>query len=187
MRRRLSDQDSYAAWKLDDFWHRLPVDDAAIGELAEAKDFPAEPKLIQADDGSPEIYIEDGTWRRHVADAGVMTAWGFDFGSLETRPAAEVASLNAGPDCPDRPRIVARSDGAIFALDVPLPELGAPPLADGGAGVDGDAKPRGSHPTSQNGAGSEDMSGGCGTTRERPRDASFCFLGLGLLLLAARR
>ena len=190
VRRHVIDPDSYAAWKLDDFWDRLPADDAAIAELAEAKDFPALPSLIQADDGSPEVYVEDGKWRRHVADPSVMAAWGFDFASVEKRPAMEVASLDAGPDWPARPRIVAKSDGTIFALDVSMPELGAPPLADAGAGADGGAKPKGSHPAAKSGAGSEETSGGCATTRGRRGAPSLGSLALGLLLgllLVSRR
>lgn len=180
-RRHVVDPTSHAAWKLDDFWHRLPADDPAIDALAVGDDFPPAPTLVQADDGSPEVYVVDAVKRRHVPDPSVMAAWGFDFAKVEKRPASEIAALDAGPVWPARPIIVVKSDGAVYALDAALPELGPPPLADGGASPGPKRAPEGA-----SARGGSDDAGGCSTRRGGGEPWA---LGLGLLglVLALRR
>jgi len=180
VRRHVVDPTSFASWKLDDFWHRLPADDASIDALALSDDFPAAPTLMQADDGSPEVWLADGTMRRHVSDPSVMDAWAFDFGKIEKRPAAEVAAMPQGLAWPARPILVTKSDGAVYALDEDLPDLGEPPLADGGP------KQKSSPGTSAKGGTTEDASG-CATRRGGAPAWGLVLGFLGTALLALRR
>lgn len=185
VRRHVIDPASFAAWKLDEFWQKLPADDTAIDALELGDDLPSEPKLAQADDGSPEVWVLDGAMRRHLPDPGVMAAWSFDAASIAKLPAAEVAGMTQGLDWPKRPIVVKRSDGAIYALDEELPELGPPPRAGGSGGSSGSGKKLGSGGTSIH--GSTEEASGCST---RSRGSSPLPLALGLLalgLLARRR
>jgi len=187
-RRHVLDPDSFAAWKLDEFWHRLPTDDASIEALPEGDDFPAEPELVQADDGSPEVWVVDGGMRRHVPDPDVMAAWGFDFASVQQRPAAEVEALGSGPDWPDEPVIVKTTDGAVYALDVELPSVGEPPVGSGGtsSGSTG-GKSGGAGNPSAAGDAEADVTGGCSTRPGTPGSALALALLVGFALTGRRR
>jgi MYXO-CTERM domain-containing protein len=60
-----------------------------------------------------------------------MAAWHFDFGAVETLPAAELADLTEGPAWPPRPVWVRTSSGASVVID-PMPRgaIDPPPARD---------------------------------------------------------
>jgi uncharacterized membrane protein YgcG len=120
VRRHVVNPDSLAAWKLDLFWQKLPLDDAAIALLPEGVDLPAAPALVQADDGSPEVWLVDGTYRRHVPDPTALAAWGFAFADIQSKPAAEVNALTLGPDLRPAPVLVMDSTGKVELVDDPF-------------------------------------------------------------------
>lgn len=185
--RRALGEGGEAAWKLDPIWHRLPASDAAITGLALGPSLPAAPVLVQGDDGAPEVYLLDGTTLRHVSDPSVMDAWSFDWGSIEKRPAAELAGLAKGKAWPTRPVMVTTTSGESFLLDETLPELGPPPF--GGAGASGaGGGPSAAAPTEKPGSttASDDASG-CSATSTRPGHAAGLWALLGLLGLGAWR
>jgi GH25 family lysozyme M1 (1,4-beta-N-acetylmuramidase) len=149
VRRHVVDPTSYAEWKLDAFMDQLPFGDASIDTLPTSGDLPSVPQLVQADDGSAEVWVVDGTHRRHVPDGNVMAAWRFDWGKIQVKPAAEVHALVEGPKWRPRPVLLASSDGSIWLVD-DAPD-GPPASGSGGSG--------GSAPGS-GGTGSSSSSGG---------------------------
>jgi hypothetical protein len=120
VRRHVTNPDSLAAWKLDLFWQKLPLDDAAIALLPQGVDLPHAPALVQADDGSPEVWLVDGEYRRHVPDPTALAAWGFSFADVQTKPAAEVDALIVGPVLRPAPVLVMDSSGKVELVDDPF-------------------------------------------------------------------
>jgi hypothetical protein len=49
----------------------------SIAAIPEGVPLPQSPALVQADDGSLEVWLIDGVYRRHVPDPAAFTAWGF--------------------------------------------------------------------------------------------------------------
>jgi hypothetical protein len=121
IRRHVINPDSFAAWRLDGFFDQLPVAESDVSSLSEGEDLPAVPALVKADDGSPEVWVVDGEFRRHVPGPEVMAGWRFDWEAIQSRPAAEVNALEVGPPWRGRPVLVS-SEGAIWLVDDPFPE-----------------------------------------------------------------
>ncbi len=190
--RHVVDPDSYAAWKLNDFLDRLPFGDDEIAKLSTSVDLPANPELVQADDGTPEVWLVDGTHRRHVPSPAVMDAWRFDWGAIQSRPASEVYALTEGPDVRPRPVLLAESDGTVWLVDDELDEPPTPPSGSGGAkGSGGQSNATGG----KSGSGADPSRGGVegdqGCSCEAPgrgRPAPIPLaLGLGMLGILLRR
>ncbi|MEZ4222784.1 MAG: phosphodiester glycosidase family protein [Polyangiaceae bacterium] len=120
-RRHVVDPPSYAAWKFDEFWDRLPAANADVEALKPGADLPGTPTLVRADDGSPQVFVLDGDVLRHVASPEVMQAWRFDFGAVESRSAADLAALSEGEAWPARPVTLVSDAGAVYVLDAPDP------------------------------------------------------------------
>ncbi|MCA9593363.1 MAG: hypothetical protein KC776_08625 [Myxococcales bacterium] len=139
IRRHVVNPDSLAAWKFDLFWQLLPLSDAQIASLDEGAALPAAPELVKADDGTPEVWLVDGSWRRHVPDPTVMAAWGFAFGDVVEKPAAEVYALTEGPKVRSEPVLVKDSSGKVDIIDDPFPGTGGSGTggATGGGGSGG--------------------------------------------------
>jgi hypothetical protein len=150
VRRHVVNPDSLAAWKLDLFWQKLPLDDAAIALLPAGVDLPQAPALVQADDGSPEVWLVDGEYRRHVPDPAALAAWGFAFSEIQAKPAAEVNALTVGPPLRPAPVLVMDSSGKVELVDDPFD------TGEGGGGGSGNAGGGGSG----SGAGGKNGSGG---------------------------
>ena len=139
VKRHVINPDSFAAWKLDEFWDALPAGDAEIAKLAAGEDMPAAPKLVIADDGTPEVWVADGTHRRHVPNPDVMAAWGFDWNAIQKLPASQVYALAKGPAMRPRPVLLHQTDGTIWLADDPFDaETGSDAGAGGSAGSGGD-------------------------------------------------
>jgi hypothetical protein len=194
VRRHVVNPESLAAWKLDLFWQKLPLDDAGIALLPEGVDLPAAPALVQADDGSPEVWLVDGEYRRHVPDPAAMAAWGFAFGDIQSKPAAEVNALTLGPDVRAAPVLVMDSAGKVELVDDPFDS------GDGGSGGAGNTGAGGSAAGGKSGSGGSKSGGSAQHTSVSEEDGS-CSVGpgagtrtpvwfalaLGLALLCRRR
>jgi hypothetical protein len=138
IRRHIASPAVLAAWKLSLFADALPLSDAAINAFGPGTDLGAAPELVRADDKSPEVWLVDGPYRRHVVDAASAAAWRFDLSKVVTTPASQVLALAQGPDLRARPTLARAADGAVYVLDDPsaLPP-GATIGPDGGVIVPG--------------------------------------------------
>ncbi|MBI3206871.1 MAG: N-acetylmuramoyl-L-alanine amidase [Myxococcales bacterium] len=125
VRRHVVDPASLEAWKLDLFWDALPLSDSQIASLDEADAWPAAPQLVQADDGSPEVWLVDGKWRRHVPSPEVMATWSLSFDAVKKVPASDVTALYEGPKLPPRPVLVKSSAGKVEMIDDAMPSPGS--------------------------------------------------------------
>jgi hypothetical protein len=160
-----------AAWKLSLFVDALPLADAAINAFGAGTDLGAAPELVRADDKSPEVWLVDGPYRRHVVDAASAAAWRFDLTKVVTTPAAQVLALAQGPDVRARPTLARAVGGAVYVLDDPsaLPP-GATIGPDGGVIVPGAGAGAG--------GGSGDGSDGAASGAGGPGDAGGCSIGV---------
>ncbi|MDB4942154.1 MAG: putative exported peptidase [Labilithrix sp.] len=119
VRRHITSPAVLKDWGVVMFTDAMPLTDAAIDGLAPGVDVSAAPALIRADDRSPEVWLVDGTMRRHVVDGASAAAWHFDLSKVVTKPIAEVNALAKGPDVRARPLVARSSDGATYFLDDP--------------------------------------------------------------------
>ncbi len=143
VRRHVVDEDSYAAWRLDAWWDRLPAPQEAVEERTEGIPMPASPRLIRAE-GDPGVFVVDGAYRRHVTLAG-MQGWRFDWDAIEDVPLEDRDVYSAGPPWRERPTEVVGADGRVWIIDEPLPVIeeeagpdagGTPPWAMSDGAVD---------------------------------------------------
>ncbi len=185
--------DSLAAWEFDLFWQKLPLDDAAIALLPEGVDLPQTPALVQADDGSPEVWLVDGDYRRHVPDPTALAAWGFSFGDVQSTSATEVNALTLGPPLRSTPVLVRSSNGKVDLVDDPFDTGGGGTSGTGGTG--GGVSASGGK-TGSGGAKSDsaqhtslsDEDGGCSISGRSSAPVGLSFwLGLGLAIGLTRR
>jgi MYXO-CTERM domain-containing protein len=190
IRRHVTSPDSLAAWKFDLFWQMLPLTDAQIAGISSGDSLPDSPALVQADDGSPEVWLHDGKFRRHVGSPTVMAAWSFAFGDVVQKPAAEVSALDEGPPVRAYPVLVRDSGGKVELIDDPLqPPTGGSGAggfsggtATGGAGSGASAGGSGAKSQAQQTQVLPDGEGSCGC--RQPGSAPNHVGWLGLLLIA---
>jgi hypothetical protein len=122
VRRHVISPESFGAWGFSSFWDVMPVADADLDAVDEGPVTPTEPILVKADDGSPEVWLIDGDFRRHVPSAEVFDTWGFDWAAIDTWPADEVATYTQGPPLRDRPFLIQGSGPAVYLMDDELTE-----------------------------------------------------------------
>jgi len=200
VRRHVQNMDSFGAWKLDLFWDALPLSDAQIAKIDEADAWPAKPKLVKADDGSPEVWLVDGKWRRHVPSQKVLAAWGWSNADVKTMAAADVQALWEGTKLRGRPMLVKDSTGAIDMLDDRMPEPTAvhspTPEESGWGGAGGAGGPSSSggsaaqQASSDKGSTAEPMDGSCACRQAAPsrgRAPTWALLAFVALPLLRRR
>ncbi len=130
VKRHVADSTSFEAWGFSYFWDVMPVDDTKLGGIVEGPAAPANPILVRADDGSAEVWLIDGEFRRHVPNPEVFATWGFDVASIVTWAAADVEAFPVGPLLRDRPFLVQGSGSEVYLID-------DAPNAAGGAGQGG--------------------------------------------------
>lgn len=173
VRRHVQSEESFAAWKLDAYWSKLPLTDAQIETLAESSPLPLEPELVQADDGSPEVWLLDGDYKRHVPDPAAMAAWGFASEDIVVKPASELAAFDEGPALRPSPVLVQNTSGKTDLIDDPFPdESGSGGM--GGSGSHSGAGAKGSATSGQQTSLSEEESGcGCRVPSRTPNSAPF--------------
>ncbi|TNE50946.1 MAG: hypothetical protein EP343_06405 [Deltaproteobacteria bacterium] len=127
--RHVSSPTSFAAWKFSYFWDVLPALDKDISALAKGEALPEKPVLVQADDGSPEVWVVDGNQRRHVLNPASLSAWRWTSKDVKKRPASEVSALQRGPAWPERPLLTQGSGSSVYMLDVPKDQAPPEPTA----------------------------------------------------------
>ncbi len=126
VRRHVINPDSLTAWKLEAFQDQLPAAEADVVALGQGPDLPAVPTLAKSDDGSPEVWMVDGEFRRHIPNPDVMAAWRLDWASIQTLPASEMKALSVGPPWRARP-VMVEAENALWVVDDPMvvPEVDA--------------------------------------------------------------
>jgi MYXO-CTERM domain-containing protein len=183
----------FGAWRFDGFRDVAHEPDALVASFPDGPDLPDAPVVVQADDGTPEVWVIDTGVRRHVVDPTSLSAWRFDgAGVVVKQPAAQVYQYPKGVDFPAAPFVfVGPSDPKTYILDVPL----QPPSAGtggGGAGTGGASSASaasgagGGHaveePTPRAKGGCRCEAGGDGSS-----DGRFLALVVAALLLLPRR
>lgn len=201
VRRRVQDMTSFDDWGFSEFWDVMPVDDTALAAITEDDALPDSPLLVQSTDGSAEVWLIDGEFRRHVPSQEVMATWGFDAAAVVKWAPKDLEKLEVGPKLRARPVLVRGSGEKIYLMDDALPETGQPPAGTGGAGGSGGSDTGGTGAAigasgGKNGASaqqtkvlSEDDQGcACRTSgRSSGSTAQLSLLALGLLAARRRR
>ena len=166
------------AWGFSYLLDVAPEPDAVVAGYGTSADWQDAPSLVQADDGTPEVWILDGEVRRHVVSPDSLAAWHRSFDEVKKLPAAQVYAYAKGPDLPATPFLMQGSGPAVYVLDVAPNGPPSPPVtADGGA-------PSGKNPSGNGETGGG--GGGCSMQPSAPGAGSSW--GLALLgLLALRR
>lgn len=118
IRRKIDGVPVLEAWRFSTFWDVLPLSAGDADQLMESVAIPDRPELVQADDGSPEVYLVDHGVRRHITMNDVAT-WRFDLGQVTKLPAVEVQAMPEGTSL--RPRPVLFIHGALYLVDDPQP------------------------------------------------------------------
>jgi hypothetical protein len=181
VKRHVVDPASMTAWSFSSLTDVAPEPDGVIDTLPQSTDWSEKPSVVQADDGTPEVWVIDGEVRRHVINPASLAAWHFTGADVVKTAAAKVYAFAQGPDLPATPFLMQGSGPAIWVLDVAPSTPPAPPTTqgDGGVGDDGGAN------SGANGGG-----GGCSmqpfSTGNPGGFASLSFV-LGIIVVARRR
>lgn len=122
-----------AAWKLDYFQDLLPADKKTVDAITREKNVGDAPVLARAE-GGDAVYLLDRGQKRHVPNPSVMSAWRFDWGSIQVKPKADIDALPDGKPVRPRPVLVADSEGRVLLVDDAGPAPPKPPPAAGGSG-----------------------------------------------------
>lgn len=137
---------SFKSWKfslLVDVAHYAAADVAAF---ADGPDVPVAPELVQADDGTPEVWVIDGATRRRVQDPASLAAWRFNATAIKKTPAAMVNGFERGNDWPRAPFLVDGATADDFMIDgvdaapsgpAAVPDPAAAPIAMADPAADG--------------------------------------------------
>jgi hypothetical protein len=115
--RHVTSQTVMGAWKFDSFWDVAPVTDATLSSRKTWDDLSASPELVQADDGTPEVWLIDETWRRHVPGTAIAAAWELDLAAVKKLPAAQVYAYEKGTALRERPFLVKGTGPAVYLID----------------------------------------------------------------------
>lgn len=118
IRRKIEGVPPLEAWRFSTFWDVLPLPPADAEQLAEGMVFPEKPLLVQADDGTPDVYLIDHGVRRLITTNDVG-AWRFDLNKAEKIPAAELQSMPLGTALRSRPILLIH--GGLYVVDDPQP------------------------------------------------------------------
>lgn len=148
----------FAAWRFDWLRDLAHEPDALVASFPDGPNEPDAPVVVQADDGTPEVWVIDSGLRRHVVDPASLAAWRFDGpGVVVVTPAAQVYMNPKGADFPAAPFVLASpSDPKAYILDVPLHP------ASPGTGGTGGTSGAGASSGAGNGSGSGAGNGGTG-------------------------
>ena len=182
---------SFTSWRFSPLVDMAHYPDAQLMALADGDDIAQAPELVQADDGTPEVWLIDGKTRRHVIDPASFAAWRFDGATIKKTLAATVYANALGQDWPREPFLVQGSGPAVYVLDGAVAPESTPPAgpAAGSAGGLSGAPPSGpAEPPSAANDAAAGESGGCSASRlgAGARDGSAWILLAGVLILGRR-
>jgi hypothetical protein len=189
VKRHVVSPDSFTSWRFSTLVDMAHYSDTEVMAYAPGDDIAQAPELVQADDGTPEVWILDGKTRRHITDPTSFVAWRFDAASIKKTPAATVYANAVGQDWPHEPFLIQGSDPAVYVLDgvvVPpsAPRAGSPreaPNASSSAPADPSA------PDEGGGGGGPAAAGGCTASPLRPNDHGRAWMLLAGSMIFARR
>lgn len=119
VRRHIISPASLAAWKFSTFWQMVTLSDTKLQENELGPKLPENPVLVQADDGTPEVWFIDGQERRHIPNPDIAATWKLDLGKVQKRPSAEVYGLPQGAPLRPSPFLVKGSGPEIYLIDDP--------------------------------------------------------------------
>jgi hypothetical protein len=190
VKRWITSPEAFAAWRFDWLRDLAHEGDDVVASFPDGPNLPDAPLVVQADDGSPEVWVLDTWVRRHVTDPASLAAWRFD-GAVTVKPAAEVQAYPVGPDFPAAPFVFAgASDPKAYLLDVPIlpPAQGDADAgsSDGGAGTGG-AGGSGGAGTGGAGTPSSESPSGCQAAGGAGGGAGVAWIAAAVALFAARR
>ncbi len=194
IKRHVLDAAAMKAWGFSSLLDVAPQPDAVLTGFAAGADWTEKPALIQADDGSPSVWLLDGNIRRHVVSGASLAAWHRTFAEVVKTPAAKVNAYAQGPDLPTKPFLMIGSGPAVYVLDAdpstppgPVdPDAGAPggPGTPGTPGAPGSGGPSAS-PDPGNADGAH--SSGCSAHGRAPATDLGWMLGLAVALATLGR
>jgi MYXO-CTERM domain-containing protein len=108
------------AWKFSTLWDLLVVPDAKLEAFPTADDIAVAPVLVQSDDGSPDVWLIDGEYRRLVPSVAVAAAWELDLSTLQVKTKSELLDLIEGPPLRPSPFLIKGSADSVYLLDDPM-------------------------------------------------------------------
>jgi GH25 family lysozyme M1 (1,4-beta-N-acetylmuramidase) len=193
----------FDAWRFDWFRDLAHEPDALVASFPDGPNEPDAPVVVQADDGTPEVWVIDTGVRRHVIDPASLAAWRLDGpGAIVPMPAAQVYGYPKGADLPAAPFVFSSpSDPKVYLLDVPLqpPSMGSGGSSGVGGGSAGTGDTSGSDSTGsvQEGSGvgggaasTPDASASCatapGSTGGSAAGLGFALVGMAIAALRRR-
>ena len=149
---------------------------------------------MQADDGTPEVWVIDRGKRRHVIDPDSLAAWRL---SVTKTPAAMVYANPKGADWPATPDLVQGTAANVYMLDVDTEHQHS---GNGGGGSNegsGGSSGAGTHhqPSGSGGGGGANVGGGdgdvsadsgCSSSGRGGGSSGVWFAALGFALAAAK-
>jgi GH25 family lysozyme M1 (1,4-beta-N-acetylmuramidase) len=175
--RHVTSPAAMTAWGFSSLLDVAPEPDSVVSSYGQSADWQDAPELVQADDGTPEVWLLDGEVRRHVISPDSLAAWHRSFSEVKKLPADQVYAYAKGLDLPATPFLVKGTGPAIYVLDVAPP--GPPPDPTNPTGHHGGGTPAGN--------GDSGGGGGCSMQPSAPAHASAAFALLPLFVLARRR
>jgi MYXO-CTERM domain-containing protein len=177
VKRHVLDPASMKAWSFSSLTDVAPEPDAIVTAYPDSADWQETPTLVQADDGTAEVWIIDGEVRRHVVSPASLAAWHFTGADVVKTPAAKVYAYAKGMDIPATPFLVQGSGPAIYVIDY---APGAPGSTGGDAGTTSDGGPNG------NDDNDTSSGGGC-SMQPSPAKTPWALAALLPLLVVVRR
>lgn len=183
VKRWITDPPTFQAWSFDAFRDVAPIAQAEVDAEPDGANVSAGPDCVQADDGTPEVWVIDQGLRRHVTDPTSLAAWRL---TVTKKPAADVYANPVGPDWPAVPALIQGSGPQVYMLDTPLGGTGGAGSTSTGTG----GKSTGSSGNAGGAGGSGDGSSngsGCTVATSPARDDGGWLAALGIGLVVARR
>jgi uncharacterized protein (TIGR03382 family) len=170
---------AFAAWKLDMLLDVAREPASVVASYPKGPDMPAAPLAVQADDGSPEVWVVDGSTRRHVVSPASLAAWQL---TVVKWPAAKVVALAQGIDWRStRFAMIADGQPEVYVLDdAPTPA----PNGNGGGGNDAGTPGTSGDAPSASSSADTSTSSGCSAS---PRAAGGSSASLVVAMLVAIR